>query len=78
MSHTRISINMSRKSVNYAPITSVEEEIHDKAQEALIKMKELEKKKRKKMKTIRLPNGAIVSSTSKENLKYYEQDYGKL
>ena len=69
---------MSRKSVNFAPITSEEEEIHDKAQLALAKMKELEKKKRKQMKTIRLPNGAIVSSTSKENLKYYQEDYGKL
>jgi hypothetical protein len=69
---------MSRKSVNFAPITSVEEEIHDKAQLALERMKELEKEKRKKMKTIRLPNGAIVSSTSKENLKYYQEEYGKL
>ena len=69
---------MSKKSINYAPITSEEEEIHDKARLALKQMKELEKAKRKKMKTIRLPNGAIVSSTSKENLKYYEEDYGKL
>lgn len=69
---------MSRKTTNYAPITNEEEEIHDKAQVALARMKELEKKKRKKMKTIRLPNGAIVSSTSKANLKYYEEDYGKL
>ena len=69
---------MSRKTTNYAPITNEEEEIHDKAQVALARMKELEKKKRKKMKTIRLPNGAIVSSTSKENLKYYEEEYGKL
>ena len=69
---------MSRKSVNFAPITSDEEEIHDKARLALKKMKELEREKIKKMKSIRLPNGAIVSSTSKENLKYYEEDYGKL
>ena len=69
---------MSRKSVNFAPITSEEEEIHDKARLALKKMKELEQEKIKKMKSIRLPNGAIVSSTSKENLKYYEEDYGKL
>ena len=39
---------MSRKTANYAPITSVEEEIHDRAKEALLMMKELEKKKRKK------------------------------
>lgn len=69
---------MSRKSVNFAPITSVEEENHSKAQLALLKMKELEKKKRKKMKTIHLPNGAIVSSTSNENLKSYQENYGKL
>ena len=69
---------MSKKSINFAPITSEEEEIHDKARLALKQMKELEKKKKRKMKTIRLPNGAIVSSTSKENLKYYEEDYGKL
>lgn len=69
---------MSRKSVNYAPITSVEEEIHDRAKVALERMKELEKEKRKKMKTIRLPNGSIISSTSEDNLKYYKEDYGKL
>lgn len=69
---------MSRKSVNYAPITSIEEEIHDRAKVALERMKELEKEKIRKMKTIRLPNGTIVSSTNKENLKYYQEDYGKL
>lgn len=68
---------MSRKSVNFAPITSEDEEIRDNARYALKQMKELEKKKIKKMKSIRLPNGAIVSSTSEENLKYYEEDYGK-
>ena len=78
MNHTRIFTSMSKKSVNYAPITSVEEEIHDKAKLALAKMKELEKEKRKEMKTIRLPNGTIVSSTSEDNLKYYKEDYGKL
>lgn len=69
---------MSRKSPNYAPITSVEEEIHDRAKATLLMMKEMEKKNRKKMKTIRLSNGTIVSSTSKENLKYYQEEYGKL
>lgn len=69
---------MSKKSINFAPLTSEFEENHDKAQAALAMMKELERKKKRKLKTIQLKNGAIVSSTSKEHLKYYEEDYGKL
>lgn len=69
---------MSKNSVNFAPITLEEEENHSKAQLALMRMKELEKKHKKKMKTIILANKAIVSSTSKDNLKFYEEDYGKL
>lgn len=69
---------MSKKSVNYAPITNIEDEIHDKATIALKKMKELERKNRKKMKTIYLDDKTIVSSTSKDNLKIYEKTYGKL
>lgn len=69
---------MSKKSVNFAPITNIEEEIHDKARLALKKMKELERKNRKKMKTIYLDDKTIVSSTSKDNLKIYEKTYGKL
>lgn len=41
-------------------------------------MRQLEAKHKKKMKTIRLKDGTIVSSTSKENLKQYIENDKKV
>ncbi len=63
---------MSKKTINHVSLTNVDIERRSEAQIALAKMKELEKKKRKKMRTITLPNGTIISSTNEENLKLYK------
>lgn len=71
-------VSMSKKSINHSPIINVEEELKSNAQIALAKMKNIEKLKRQKMKTIYLDDKTIVSSTSSENLKIYQKNYGKL
>lgn len=48
-----------------------------KAQKVVAKMEELRKEKQPSMKTIRLGNGLIVSSTSDERLKQYVENYKK-
>lgn len=68
---------MSIKSVIRKSVESVDEELKDKANKALQEMKKIEKARKKDMHKLELPNGSIVYSTSKENLKLYQEIYGE-
>jgi hypothetical protein len=50
-----------------------DEEKRDVANDVLKSMKELRERRSCEMTTVRLPNGAIVSTTSAERLKQYEE-----
>lgn len=63
---------MSKKTINHNPLTIADIEHRSEAQNALDKMKALEKRKRGEMKTVKLKNGTIISSTSEENIKLYK------
>jgi hypothetical protein len=50
----------------------------DKAEKALEKMKELEKKFKQNLHTVRLTDGTEISSKNKERINDYINSYGRL
>ena len=53
-------------------------EAKDRAEKALEKLKNIERKRFKTMHTIVMSNGTKISSTNKERLTEYINSYGKL
>lgn len=53
-------------------------EAKDRAEKALEKLKNIERKRLKTMHTIVMSNGTKISSTNKERLTEYINSYGKL
>ena len=53
-------------------------EAKDRAERALEKLKNIERKRLKTMHTIVMSNGTKISSTNKERLTEYINSYGKL
>lgn len=50
-----------------------DEEKHKEAKAVLAEMKKMRERRIAEMTTVKLPNGAIVSSTNPERIKEYEQ-----
>lgn len=53
-------------------------EAKERAERALEKLKNIERKRLKTMHTMVMPNGTKISSTNKERLTEYINSYGKL
>lgn len=53
-------------------------EAKDRAERALEKLKNIERKRLHTMHTMVMPNGTKISSTNKERLTEYIKSYGKL